>query len=92
MSELTILRAALDQHRTGVAFAYLALLGLIFVAMASIVLKMAQGAGKQTGKEPALSVLPPVALALGVLALGVYIPPPLEHALREIARTLGGSR
>ena len=34
---------------------------------------------------------PPAVLAIPVLVLGVYIPPPLSRALREIARTLGGS-
>jgi hydrogenase-4 component F len=91
LSEFTILRAALDQHRIGVAITYLALLGLIFVGMASIALKMAQGPAPRQAKEPLLSILPPVVLALPVLALGVYIPPPLDRALREIARTLGGS-
>jgi hydrogenase-4 component F len=91
LSEFTILRAALDQHRPGVAIAYLGLLGSIFVGMASITLKMAQGPASKHSKEPLLSILPPAVLAIPVLVLGVYIPPPLSRALREIARTLGGS-
>lgn len=91
LSEFTILRAALDQHRMGVAVAYLGLLGLIFVGMASIALKMAQGSASKQSKEPLLSILPPAVLAIPVLVLGVYIPPPLSRALREIAHTLGGS-
>jgi hydrogenase-4 component F len=90
LSEFTILRAALDQHRPGIAIAYLGLLGLIFVGMASITLKMAQGPAPKHAKEPLLSILPPAVLAIPVLVLGVYIPPPLSHALREIAHTLGG--
>jgi hydrogenase-4 component F len=91
LSEFTILRAALDQHRPGVAIAYLGLLGLIFVGMASITLNMAQGPASKQAPEPLLSILPPAALAIPVLVLGVYIPPPLSRALREIAHTLGGS-
>jgi hydrogenase-4 component F len=90
LSEFTILRAALDQHRIGVAAVYLTLLGFIFVAMASIALQMAQGPGSKHAREPLLAILPPAVLAIPVLALGVYIPPPLTHALREIARALGG--
>ncbi len=43
LSEFTILKAALDQGRNGVAFVYLLLLAAIFVGMASAVLGMAQG-------------------------------------------------
>ena len=43
LSEFTILKAAIDQGSALVAIAYLALLALIFIGMASIVLPMAQG-------------------------------------------------
>src|SRR5207244_13570691 len=43
LSELTILKAALDQGRAGVAIAYLILLAVIFVGMATAILGMAQG-------------------------------------------------
>ena len=43
LSELTILKAALDQGRGIVAAAYLALLAVIFIGMANVVLPMAQG-------------------------------------------------
>jgi hydrogenase-4 component F len=44
LSELTILRAMLDQGHPWIAAMFLALLAVIFVGMAGIVLEMAQGA------------------------------------------------
>jgi hydrogenase-4 component F len=43
LSELTILKAALDQDRGIVAVGYLALLAVIFIGMANLCLPMAQG-------------------------------------------------
>ena len=43
LSELVILKSALDQGRFFIAAAYLLILCIIFVAMAAIVLPMAQG-------------------------------------------------
>lgn len=96
VSEFTILRAALDQGHPWVGVAYLALLSLIFIAMALIVLRMAQGkpaGGKADGaplKESWLAVAPPAALGALTLALGLYLPPFLETLLREAALALGG--
>jgi hydrogenase-4 component F len=94
LSELTILKAALDQGRTGVAVAYLALLGVIFVGMATAVLGMAQGAprdarGVRGRREPLLSVVPAGALIAVVLLLGVYVPPVVHSVIAEAARALG---
>jgi hydrogenase-4 component F len=93
LSEFTILKAALDQGSSLVAVAYLALLALIFIGMASIVLPMAQG--KPTvpaagGREVLWSTLPPSLLCILVLIMGVYIPPTLSAALHEVAISLGG--
>ena len=94
LSEFTILNAALSQQRTGVAVTYLALLALIFVGMTTIVVRMAQGAPSQPAahaREPMLAILPPALLAVPLLILGLYLPPPLSRALHAIARSLGGS-
>lgn len=94
-SELTILRAAFDSGHIVVAVILLAALGIIFVGIASIVLGMAYGSGRQpagvpaAGESPA-SVIPPVVLGIAVLVLGVYIPPALNELLSEAARLLGG--
>ena len=94
LSELTILKAALDQGRAGVAIAYLILLAVIFVGMATAVLGMAQGLPRDVrmtarAREPLLRVVPAAALAAVVLLLGVYIPPVVRTALEDAARALG---
>src|SRR5260370_18712922 len=95
LSEFTILKAALDQGRSAIAVAYLVLLALIFIGMAGVVLRMAQGKPSSEMKttassETALAVVPPGLLAAAVLVLGVYIPPFINTALHDAAQTLGG--
>ena len=94
LSELLILKGALDAGRTVIAVVYLALLAIIFIGMATSFLRMAQGAPPKpiirTG-ESLLSILPPAAFAAVVFVLGVYIPPPLLALLRRLALSLGGS-
>jgi hydrogenase-4 component F len=95
LSELTILKAALDQGRGIVGLAFLALLAVIFIGMANLVLPMAQGgrAGRAEpggGGEALWATFPPAVLAALVLVLGVYIPPDLNAVLHEVARSLGG--
>ncbi len=94
LSELTILTAALDQGRTAIAIAYLLLLALIFVGMMTAMLRMAHGTASapRTGAripEPAWATIPPAALAVLVLLLGVYIPSAVWTAIEEAARLLG---
>jgi hydrogenase-4 component F len=95
LSELTILKAALDQGRVGVAIAYVVLLMIIFIGMATVVLRMAQGFpthGESTApgqNESAFAVSPATALIAIVLLLGCYIPPFLLQALQGAAKTLG---
>jgi len=93
LSEFTILKAALDQGRSGVAIGYLVLLAVIFVGMMTAMLRMTQGTpGTQRNgapvPEPVLATLPPAALAALVLILGLYIPPAVRGAIEEAARLL----
>jgi hydrogenase-4 component F len=95
LSELTILKAALDQGRGIVAAGYLALLAVIFIGMANLVLPMAQGPpadGLAPGRrrEALWTTLPPAVLAALVLMLGVYVPPAVSTLLHDVARSLGG--
>jgi hydrogenase-4 component F len=96
LSEFTILKAALDQGHHVVAVAYLALLAVIFMAMATVVLNMAQGAPsggieEKDRTEGVLSLGPPAILVGLGLILGLYIPPALHQMLAEAARSMGGS-
>ena len=95
LSELKILKGALDQGRSGVAVAYLGLLAIIFVGMATVMLRMAQGRAPELLKpapvrESLLSVVPPCVLGVAVLTLGLYIPPGLSQTITKVAQTLGG--
>ena len=96
LSELTILRGAVEQGRFGVAAAFVVLLAVIFVGMATPMLKMVHGAApaevRTYGRREALGVAaPPVALAIGVTALGVWLAAPLASLLHAIASSLGGA-
>lgn len=94
LSELTVLKAALDGGRGLVAIAYLALLSLIFVGMALIVLPMVQGEPTEPPegrrREAAWATLAPAALLTLALVLGIYVPPRLNDVLSQAARDLGG--
>lgn len=95
-SELLILKAALDGHQGWIAALYLALLGLIFVGMATAFLRMAQGRTPgglevQRLQYLGLAQVPPAVLLLLVLALGVHLPEGLRLWLQEVAHAWGGS-
>jgi hydrogenase-4 component F len=96
LSEFVILKAALDSGRTGVAIAFLAILSLIFIAMATIVLRMSQGLpdgelATEAPKEPWPAVVPPAMLGALTLILGIYVPAFLARLIEQAARLLGGS-
>jgi hydrogenase-4 component F len=95
LSEFTILKAALEQGHGYVAAAYLTLLAVIFIGMATIMLRMAQGeppgeSAIAAGTETIMAVAPPALLGALVLLLGVYVPPTLSQLLHGAAQTLGG--
>ena len=107
VSELTILKGAIDQGHPLLAVAYLAALAIVFLGMATIILRMAYGLPDEnfprqparhephektpvpSTRETLWSVAPPAALGLGVLVLGVYLPPPLADVLHRAAVALG---
>ncbi|RPI60597.1 MAG: NADH dehydrogenase FAD-containing subunit, partial [Planctomycetaceae bacterium] len=99
VSEFTILKGALDAGRWGVAAGYLLALGVIFVAMARIILPMVFGQPNSSvsqplptapQREPIWSVAPPIIMGMFVLTLGVYIPPIIRQALEQAAVFAGG--
>ncbi len=93
LSELTILKATLDQGRGLVAILYLGTLAIIFAAMAKVVLEMVQGLPRKAMNPPVrrspLLFLAPAALCVGVALLGVYVPPILAELLKSAAREIG---
>jgi hydrogenase-4 component F len=96
LSELAILRAAFAQGRTATGIACVVLLALVFLGMARVVLRMAQGpaaraatAGADGPRESWLDVGPPVLLFSFVLLLGVWVPPVVGAAIASAASALG---
>jgi hydrogenase-4 component F len=96
VSEITILRGMVEQGRWVVAVLYLAALAGVFAGMSSIVLRMAQGQPgddelRTAEPERWWAVAPPLALAAGVLLLGLWIPAPLDRLLHAAAAAIGGN-
>jgi hydrogenase-4 component F len=102
ISELTILKGILDAGRPAAAVVYLLALAIVFVGMATIILRMAYGpppgslAGSTNAagtprREPFWSIAPPLALGLAVLILGVYVPPQLADLMQRAATALGAN-
>jgi hydrogenase-4 component F len=94
VSELTILTAMFQQGFAWLALLMMGLLAIIFVGMARLVLDSVYGhpvePAEPVKESPAL-LGGPIALAVLVLMLGVYLPPPLRAFLEQAARALGGS-
>lgn len=97
-SELTILRGALQTGQHVAAGLYLLLLGVVFVAVMSLVQGMVQGAPAQGDADPPLEAqaesplltLPALALLGLALALGLHVPAALTRAFDDAAGLLGG--
>lgn len=101
-SEFTVLRGLMQQNNIAVALACLLFLGIIFVGMATPCLRMIPGtppddmATATDGPHPGVvreipwTVLPPLALLLSTLALGLYRPEWLDALLSRAASAIGG--
>lgn len=97
ISEFTILGAAMDQHRYGVAGAMLVFLLVAFLGMGVTVLGVVQGEVSPSGRETkfrdtALTIAPLLFLLLLSVVMGVAMPPPVQSLVREAAAFVGGSR
>ncbi len=95
LSEFTIVRAAWAGGHPWIAAVTLALLAVIFVGMASVLLRLVYGAPRppapvMVAPEGGWMLAGPVILALGSLALGLVLPGPLHRMLVQAATALGG--
>jgi hydrogenase-4 component F len=91
LSELTIIRASFAEGHYWAGGGFLVLVAVAFMGMGSTVIKVVQGAppaGTTRVREPALTVLPPLAFLLLVVVLGVYIPDWLNTAISEAATSI----
>src|SRR6266702_4568415 len=98
VSEFTILRAAMSGGHLWVAAVMLMLLVMIFIGLAAMILEIVYRpppANRDLHSPPRAEsgwlVAGPVALGLGVLALGLVIPRPLQALLSLAASALGGA-
>ncbi|HTI05205.1 MAG TPA: proton-conducting transporter membrane subunit [Gemmatimonadales bacterium] len=91
ISEFAILRAAFAEGHVWVGVVLLILLVVIFLGLATTILKIVHGTPeRREPRESGWLVLGPIGLAAGVILLGIYIPAPLQSALRQAAAALGG--
>jgi hydrogenase-4 component F len=102
MSEFAVLQGTIRSGHPWIAAAYLAALALAFIGMASVVINMAYGTPEKHAvsgtapcppctipeREPLWSIVPPLALLVAVLVLGVYLPPALADVLHRAAAIL----
>lgn len=98
-SELMVLKGMLEAGRWGIAAFYLGTLGIVFIAMARLVLPMVFGgpedpaaaSGDLPPQRDALwYAVPAMALLSAALLLGLYIPPPVWNLVSEAALQIGG--
>jgi hydrogenase-4 component F len=99
LSEVTILKGMLDSGRWIVAVGYMLVLGVIFVAMARIVIPMAFGLPDKgrmiyppSGdvQEPIWFTWPAITMAAVILAMGIYIPGFVWNFLGQASAVTGG--
>ncbi len=91
MSEFTILRGIFGSGQLWVGLLMLLLLGMVFIGMGATVLSATQGAPVKLEtpfKDSFMLVVSPIVFLLLVLMLGLYLPEPLQTALREAAALL----
>jgi hydrogenase-4 component F len=95
VSELTILRSALSGQRYVLAGIFLLLLAVAFIGITTTGMRMAQGQPGANAPDPGKreswsATLPPLALLLAALLLGLYYPAPLSDVMVSAARITGG--
>lgn len=93
VSELALLSGAIHAGRPWVAAAFLTLQIIVFIALATRIVAMAQGGAETAARrtESAWLAMPPAVLLVAVLGLGLFLTPELQGLLRAAAVTLGGS-
>lgn len=95
VSEFTIVKSMIEQGKIGIAVAFLSILTLIFAGMAVAFLNMAYGSKHddvhiENKTNTAITTIPPLALGVLTLVLGLYIPPAVQSLLKDVSLIIGG--
>ncbi|HAZ07588.1 MAG TPA: hydrogenase [Elusimicrobia bacterium] len=95
VSEFSILRAAVDGNRFGVALGFVGLLAVIFIGMATTVLSVVYGVPNTESKEPVqgdspFMTLAPLVFMAAIVFLGLWLPNWLTTVLGDAAKLLNG--
>jgi len=95
-SEIALLAGAVNGGQVWIAAVMILLQATVFMAMGSGMLGMMLGAPSPERRPPGVRedrwlVVPPLALLMLVLVLGLHVPAGLHHALAAAAGALGGS-
>lgn len=91
MSEFNILRGIFGSGQTWIGLLMLLALAVVFIGMGASVLTATQGEPVNLDtafKDSFLLIISPIAFLLLVLLLGVYLPEPLQAALRNASALL----
>ncbi len=93
-SEWIILREAFMQEQYFVVAICLFAISVVFFGMASIMLRMAQGLTPSNldscNKNAQCSILPPLALGVLALIVGLYLPPQLKEIIDSVVIIING--
>lgn len=97
VSEFSILRAAVNGDRFGVALGFVSLLAVIFIGMATTVLSVVYGVPGKNSQESApgdspFMTLAPAILMAAVVFFGLWLPGWLTAVLGDAAKLLDGRR
>jgi hydrogenase-4 component F len=93
LGELIILSGLIGAGRYVVFAAFCAILTVTFIATGRTVFPMIWGAPSDTAHragQTLTSVLPKLVLLLALLAMGLYLPAPINALFRQVAATVGG--
>jgi len=95
VSEFSVLRAAVDGGRFGVALGFVGLLAVIFIGMATTVLTVVYGAPSAESDQPVqgdspLMIAAPLVFMAAVVFLGLWLPGWLTAVVADAAKLLNG--
>jgi hydrogenase-4 component F len=93
LGELIIMSGLMGRGFVTVFVAFCAVLTIAFVAMGRSVFPMIWGESRRKvnwASEPIAALTPKLLFLCAIIAMGIYIPAPVNELFRQVAKTLGG--